>query len=140
MFGEFCYCSCLLLLPSFACSIHATWEPPFSRVLYCKEVGKEGAKAKGPFCHLPTSKRGILFLPLDFGGTCHAETKESFKSGSEGGGGQKSAAFANEQYCRHVDKRERCPKTWTYLMEASKFRENPFMTSVKWIPLSLSCW
>ena len=23
-FGEFCYCSCLPLLPGFACSIHAT--------------------------------------------------------------------------------------------------------------------
>ena len=28
--GEFCYCSCLPLLPGFACSIHATWGPPFS--------------------------------------------------------------------------------------------------------------
>ena len=26
-FGDFCYCSCLLLLPGFACSIHATWVP-----------------------------------------------------------------------------------------------------------------
>ena len=28
-FGEFCYCSSLPLLPGFACSIHATWGPPF---------------------------------------------------------------------------------------------------------------
>ena len=29
-FGEFCYCFCLPLLPGLACSIHATWGPPFS--------------------------------------------------------------------------------------------------------------
>ena len=29
MFGEFCSCSWLLFLPGFACSIHATWDPPF---------------------------------------------------------------------------------------------------------------
>ena len=28
------FLSCLPLLPSFACSIHATWGPPFSRALY----------------------------------------------------------------------------------------------------------
>ena len=33
-FGEFCYYSCLLLLPGFASSIHATWGPPYSRALY----------------------------------------------------------------------------------------------------------
>ena len=30
-FGEFCYCSCLPLLPGFACSIHTTWEPPLRK-------------------------------------------------------------------------------------------------------------
>ena len=29
-FGEFGTCSCLPLLPGFACGIHATWGPPFS--------------------------------------------------------------------------------------------------------------
>ena len=29
-FGEFCFSSCLPLLPSHACSIHATWGPHFS--------------------------------------------------------------------------------------------------------------
>ena len=33
-FGEFCYCSRLPLLLGFACSIHATWRPPFGRSLY----------------------------------------------------------------------------------------------------------
>ena len=33
-FGEFCYCSCLSPLPGFACSIHATWGPPFSQALF----------------------------------------------------------------------------------------------------------
>ena len=33
-FGEFCSCCCLPLLPGFACSIHVTWGPPFSRALY----------------------------------------------------------------------------------------------------------
>ena len=32
--GEFCFCPCLPLLPGFACSIHSTWGPPFSRALY----------------------------------------------------------------------------------------------------------
>ena len=34
MFGDFSYCCCLPLLPGFACSIHATWDPPLSRALY----------------------------------------------------------------------------------------------------------
>ena len=34
-FSEFWICSCSPLLPGFACSIHATWAPPFSRGLYC---------------------------------------------------------------------------------------------------------
>ena len=34
MFGEFCSCCSLPLLPDFACSIHATWGPPLSRALY----------------------------------------------------------------------------------------------------------
>ena len=29
--GKFCCCCCLTLLPGLACSIHATWGPPFSR-------------------------------------------------------------------------------------------------------------
>ena len=33
-FGEFCYYSCLPLLPGLACIIHATWGPPFSPALY----------------------------------------------------------------------------------------------------------
>ena len=33
-FGELRCCSCLPLLPSFACSILATWGQPFSRALY----------------------------------------------------------------------------------------------------------
>ena len=33
-FAEFCYCSFLPLLPGFACNIHATLGPPFSRALY----------------------------------------------------------------------------------------------------------
>ena len=32
--GEFCSVCCLLLLPQFACSIHATWTKTFSRALY----------------------------------------------------------------------------------------------------------
>ena len=36
---EFCCCSCLPLLPGFACSIHATWGPPFSRALYISTLG-----------------------------------------------------------------------------------------------------
>ena len=32
-FGEFCCCCCLPLMPGPACSIHATWEPPFCLLL-----------------------------------------------------------------------------------------------------------
>ena len=34
MFGEFCSCCCLPLLPELACSIHETWPKPVSRPLY----------------------------------------------------------------------------------------------------------
>ena len=38
-FGELYFCCCSPLLPGFACSIHATWGPPFSRVLYRRGRG-----------------------------------------------------------------------------------------------------
>ena len=44
MLGEFCYCSCLLLPPGFACSIHATWGPPFSEPCSGKGKGPVGHK------------------------------------------------------------------------------------------------
>ena len=33
-FGEFCSCCCLPLLPQLACSILATWGPPYTGSLY----------------------------------------------------------------------------------------------------------
>ena len=55
-FGEFCYCSCLPLLPVFTCSFHATWGPPFSRALKyngCIVFGGD-PKRRGAWAHPPS--------------------------------------------------------------------------------------
>ena len=46
-FGEFCCCCCLPLLPGFACSIHATWGPPYSRALYSGNCNLHWERGRG---------------------------------------------------------------------------------------------
>ena len=58
-FGEFCHCSCLPLLPGFACSIHATWELPFSRALLIS-YNKSSFKKPSHLEHLNRSFSSIL--------------------------------------------------------------------------------
>ena len=64
-FGELCCCSCLTLLPGFACSIHATWGPHFSRTLWKAQASKVTVAESDIFAWrirmtLPLHKKGTV--------------------------------------------------------------------------------
>ena len=66
-FGEFCYCSCLPLLPELAHNIHATWGPSFSQAMYILSIlfpnpiygvmqaGRRLGKLRSPFVTVTVS-------------------------------------------------------------------------------------
>ena len=64
MFGEFCACCCLPLLPQLVCSILAIWEQPYRDSVYMSTHPRRSACSKTPGSDLFVARKKGHAVPI----------------------------------------------------------------------------